>query len=396
MTLRGSFAPLAFLATCLFSPALAQETRIRFSGFGDFMGGLNKGKYVNQNARNLFEKHGTDAYPVNLANGFGITGTDFVVIADMTDKLTFLGEINFQAGRGRSNELGPDIERLFVDYKVHSKVSLQGGLFFTPIGYNNRFLYARAWLMNSIQVPDFFEEELGLVPTHTIGVAGHGSVPLRDGHRLNYIVSVGNSRSSTPEMAVYARDPQRSKMTTGLVEWIMPGFKDSRVGVSGWHGNISSVNLPNLGDEANAADPDRIKLREAGLDVFLVLERRWWSLNSEYVHSFQKDRLNNLGGQTFSFRGGLAELAGHFMQRRVHPYVRYDQTALPRNGGGPYLSLRNTDGLIRHHYIPNFKGVMTGSAYDVNAHFRVKAEVIRHFEGPRQQWGFAVQGAFGF
>ena len=71
------------------------------------------------------------------------------------------------------------MERFFVDYKLDERFNLQAGLYFTPIGYNNRFLYARAWLMNSIQVPDFFEEELNLIPTHTIGVNGYGAVRAR-------------------------------------------------------------------------------------------------------------------------------------------------------------------------------------------------------------------------
>lgn len=36
--------------------------------------------------------------------------------------------------------------------------------------------------MNSIQVPDFFEEELNLFPTHSIGVAAHGQFAFANGH----------------------------------------------------------------------------------------------------------------------------------------------------------------------------------------------------------------------
>ena len=52
---------------------------------------------------------------------------------------------------------------------------------------------------------------------------------------------------STPDGAVYARDATRSKEMTGLVEWLIPGFRDSRVGVSGWFGNIDSVRVDGLG-----------------------------------------------------------------------------------------------------------------------------------------------------
>ena len=47
-------------------------------------------------------------------------------------------------------------------------------------------------------------------------------------------------------------------------------------------------------------------------------------------------------------------------------------------------------------YVPEFKAAMTGAAFDVNQHLRVKAEYIRHLAGPRQRHGAALQMAFGF
>jgi len=97
----------------------------------------------------------------------------------MTDAITFLGEINFQAARSASSEIEIDVERFFVNYRIDPRFNLQGGLYFTPIGVNNRFLYASAWLMNSIRVPDFFEEELNLFPTHSVGVGVNGAATLK-------------------------------------------------------------------------------------------------------------------------------------------------------------------------------------------------------------------------
>ena len=187
-------------------PLPLRRRRLRFSGFGDFVFGAVGGGKVDPAAAQEFATFGTDPDPVNTNRGFGITGTDFVILADMTEAMTFLGEINFQTGRGGSADIEIDVERFFVNYQIDPRFNVQGGLFFTPIGYNNRFLYARAWLMNSIQVPDFFEEELNLFPTHSIGVAAHGEFTFRNGHRLAYIVSAANGRPHTPDGAVYARD----------------------------------------------------------------------------------------------------------------------------------------------------------------------------------------------
>jgi hypothetical protein len=381
------------LLTAAASPAQAQT--LRFSGFGDFVFGAVGGAKVDPAAAREFETFGSDADPLNTNRGFGVTGTDFVILADMTEAMTFLGEINFQTGRGGSSEIEVDVERFFVNYQIDPRFNLQGGLFFTPIGYNNRFLYARAWLMNSIQVPDFFEEELNLFPTHSTGIAAHGEFALRNGHRLAYIVSAANGRPHTPNSAVYARDHTANKEFTGLVEWLIPGFRDSRVGVSGWFGNIDSVRGGGLGEVVTAATAERLTLRERGVDMYLIVSHRWFGINAEYVRSNQTERTGSQNGSAYITQGGMIEASLRLAQGKLHPYVRFDRTTLP-DAGGAYLSLREVEGGYTRVYVPEFKAAMTGAAFDVNQHLRIKAEYIRHLAGPRQRHGAAFQMAFGF
>ena len=384
----------AIIAALVITSAMtAQAQNLRFSGFGDFVFGANGGGKADAAATDLFGQFGSDVDPVNTNRGFGLTGTDFVVLADMTDNATFLGEINLQTGRGGSSDLGLDVERFFVNYRVNPRFNVQAGLFFTPIGYNNRFLYARAWLMNSIQVPDFFEEELNLFPTHSIGVAVHGEFAMNNGHRLAYVVSAANGRPHTPDGAVYARDYTSNKEITGLVEWLIPGFKDSRVGVSGWFGNIDSVRVDGLGDVVDAADAQVLMLKEHGLDSYVVINHRHFSVNAEWVRTLQRDRVAT--GNTYEVSGGLVEVSAHLRGGKMHPYVRFDRTMLP-DDGGPYLSLRETDAGYTRVYVPESKAAMTGVAYDLNQHMRVKGEYIHHMAGPHDRHGVAGQLAFGF
>jgi hypothetical protein len=385
---------LSIMVAVLLTAAAAQAQTLRFSGFGDFVFGAVGGSKADPTATQKFTNFGSDPDPVNTNRGFGVTGTDFVVLADMTEAVTFLGEINFQTGRGGSSEIEVDVERFFVNYQIDPQFNLQAGLFFTPIGYNNRFLYARAWLMNSIQIPDFFEEELNLFPTHSIGVAAHGELALRNGHRLAYIVSASNGRPHTPDSAIYARDYTNNKEITGLVEWLIPGFRDSRVGVSGWFGNIDSVRVGGLGEVVSAATADRLELSERGIDLYLIVNHRWFGINAEFVRSNQDDRAGSQNG-SYITRGGMIEASARLLEGKLHPYVRYDRTTLPEDGG-PYLSLREVEGGFTRVYIPEFKAVMTGAAFDVNQHVRVKAEYIRHLAGPRERHGAAFQMAFGF
>lgn len=394
MRINRHLALVGLLAVASTSPA--QAATLRFSGFGDVVFGSIQGAYASEQSRAQFEQFGTDPDPVNTMRGFQITGTDFVVIADMNEKLTFLGEINLQAGRGISNEIELDVERFLVDYRIDPRFSVQAGLFFTPIGYNNRFLYARAWLMNSIQVPDFFEEELNLVPTHTVGLATYGAFDLSGGRSINWVASVGNGRASVPNEAVYARDFSDNKEVTGLVELIVPGYKDSRFGVSGWTSEIDSVRLNSPGDPAvQFGTGEPMRLREHGLDVYAIWNSRHFSINSEWVFSWQKDQIGNLPQADYKFNGGLVEVALHLRSGKLHPFVRYDRTSFS-DGGGPYLSLRTDGEAVTRHYIPVFESVMTGAAYDVNAHARIKVELQHHLDGPRQRTGLAFQIAYGF
>jgi hypothetical protein len=393
MTKLRVSAVIVLLVFSAAAPARGQE--LRFSGFGDFVFGAVGGRNADPTAAKEFATFGAGADPVNTNRGFGVTGTDFVVLADMTEAVTFLGEINFQTGRGGSNEIEIDVERFFVNYQIDPRFNVQAGLFFTPIGYNNRFLYARAWLMNSIQVPDFFEEELNLFPTHSIGVATHGEFPLRNGHRLAYIVSASNGRAHTPDSAVYARDYSNNKEITGLVEWLVPGFRESRVGVSGWFGNIDTLRVGGLGEIVDAGSAQSLELSERGVDAYLIVNHRWFGINAEYVRANQHDRSGSRSG-AYITQGGLIEVSARLAEGRLHPYVRFDRTTLPEDGGGPYLSLRQVEGGYTRVYVPEFKAAMTGAAFDVNQHVRVKAEYIRHLAGPRQRHGAAAQLAFGF
>ena len=380
----------------LLGPRPAHAVGLRFSGFGDVVFGLQQGQYADANARAQFEAFGVDPDPVNTMRGFQITGTDFVVIADMTDNFTFLGEINLQAGRGVANEIELDVERFFVDYKIDPKFNLQTGLYFTPIGYTNRFLSARAWLMNSIQVPDFFEEELNLFPTHSVGVNVHGEVPVTaGGQRVSYMASVSNGRARTPDRSVYARDFSKNKEVTGLVEWLVPGYKDSRFGVSGWTGRIASLRVDEYGDVVDGANAQAIELRETGLDAYAIVHTRLFSINAEYVRSVQTDQIGTLAQPEYRTQAGMAEFALHLMQGKLHPYLRYDRTSVP-DGGGPYTSIREDAGQFTRVFVPDFEAVMTGAAYDLNVHCRLKAEYAHHLRGPRQAHSFAVQTAFGF
>lgn len=394
-TKNKRFALKLLSVSLLCCSSYASAVDLRFSGFGDLIIGGSSGKPADAQAGALFNQYGADPYPLNTHKGFTLTGTDFVLIADFSDDIRFLSEVNLQAARGQSSELELDVERMFVDYSLTQLFNVQAGLYFTPIGYFNRFLYSRAWLMNSIQIPDLFEEELNLVPTHTVGVSAYGSKVMDNGHSINYALSLGNGRAIAPDQAVYARDPSPGKELTALVEWIVPGTKDSRYGLSGWTDTIESVITPGFGGSVDVATATKTKLKETGVNPYAVINQGPFSLLAEYVYARQKDTLGTLNGESYSMKGFIGELAVHLNDNKLHPFIRYDRTNLPTDGG-PYYSVREDGGQASRVYVPEFKAVMIGAAYDYTVHNRIKFEYIHHMDGARAKHGFAIQSAYGF
>ncbi|MBV1884475.1 MAG: hypothetical protein KUG82_22735 [Pseudomonadales bacterium] len=376
------------------TPSFAVDAR--FSGFGDVILGLRSDGPADDVELARYEANGSDGWPLNEHDGFTVTGVDFVTIVDLSEELTFLTEANLQTVRGGSSEIEIDIERIFLNYSYSQKVNFQTGLYFTPIGYHNRFLYSRAWLMDSIQIPDLFEEELNLVPTHSVGFMVHGTFPLRSGNSLRYIVNIANGRGPAPNAAIYARDPDGGMEFTWLLEWTIPQFNQSRFGLSGWMDQVDSRYLPEYGDEDPTTSAG-LSMDEIGFNPYVVINTHLFHILAEYVWSTREDREGNLPQDEYTMSGFTFEISMRLKEGKLHPYIRYDSTSFEEEGGSPYLSVRgDTDEGFTRVYIPETQAVMFGAAYDVSSHFRLKTEFVHNMEGHRAENVLMFQAAFGF
>ena len=385
---------LMFALIGLSAPSWAVD--VRFSGFGDIIIGSNWGGPADANDALLYEQFGTDEVPLSSHDGVTLTGVDFVTIVDLTEDWTFLTEVNLQTVRGGSSEIEVDVERIFINYDMDRRLNIQAGLYFTPIGYHNRFLYSRAWLMNSIQVPDLFEEDSNLVPTHSIGVMAHGTFDFFGDDSLNYTLSIANGRPDVPNSAIYARDyANDGKEISGVLEWTIPMFNDSRVGLSGWSDTIRSVRVDNFGDVVAADVAEETQFDEWGINPYVVVQGHGIHLLAEYMYSERTDTLGNLGGETWKMTGFTMEVSYRMMDGKMHPYLRWDQSDYS-DGGDPYLNLREDGGEYTKVFLPEARQAMVGVAYDMNSHVRVKAEYLRNFAGAREKNVFTAQVAFGF
>jgi hypothetical protein len=381
------------------TPARAQ-VEMSLSGFSDLTYGVQQGAAASAVEAAQFGAFGEDPVVKNSNQGFGLVGTDFVLMTELDDRFVYLAEVNVQVMRGLKSEFEIDVERMFLEYRVRPQFNLQAGLFFTPIGYFNRNLYARAWMMISAQVPDLFEEESGLVPTHTVGVQAHGLFDLGREHRLNYAVSFGNGRNSSPAANVYARDDDGWRSVTGMLEWLIPAFKSTTLGLSGWYDRISTFYVPSIGGTISTIDPaaQRLRLEEIGLAAHLVIYAHRFNLISEYNYQRHSDRDAVLPAamKTQVLQGAFVELSANLLESGgLKPFVRLDWVKLPELGGGPYLGLRGTAELTRV-FVPSTKTLIAGAAYDVAPRVRLKLEYSRSLAGPRPANGVLFQTAFAF
>jgi hypothetical protein len=397
--LKAFAAPLLATAlTTISTAASAQE--LSLNGFGDLNYGYLFGRPASQGARRTFDAFGEDIHPKNSHSGFGLVGTDFVVTAELPADLVYLGEINFQVERGQKSELEVDVERMFLEKRFTEKLNVQAGLFFTPIGYFNRTLYSRAFLMNSVQVPDLFEEELGLVPTHTIGAQVHGQFSLGKEHRLGYALSLGNGRGANPVENVYARDDDGWHSGTAMLEWSAPWTSELRVGVSGWTDKIRSHRLTQLGEVRDTTDPttESIELRELGVSAHVVVKSRWINAIAEAVYQRHDDVLGNLpkAEDHTHLLGGFFELSANLgPEGAIKPYLRYDRVLLP-DQGGPYFGLRGEGTQLTRVYVADVNLGMAGVAWDPAASWRLKLEYSTALAGPRERHSVVAQSAFAF
>jgi len=387
------FTGTLFIVIMLLAPPHVRAANIEFSGFGDMTYGYLSGGPADEADAALFASDGTDANPLSQNDGFGNVGVDFVIFAELNDQLSLLSEVNLQLERGGSSEIGLDLERTYLNYRILPTFNIQVGSFFTPIGFHNRTLYSRAWLMNSIQIPDFDEEELGFVPTHSTGIHVYGNVPTTGAHALNYALSVANSRGETPETLIINRDDGDRKTVTLLFEWVFPEFRDFRIGLSGWQAQLNTRKVGPLIGDTDTGEP--VRLDETGFNPYLVVYAEHFNLSLEYVTLTQDDDRGNLSPSSYDFTSFMGEISLNLMEDKLHPYIRYDETNLPGTGG-PYLTLRDEDGVLTRKYIPEMRAIIVGAAYDLFALNRIKIEWVRNLDGPRSENAVSIQSAWAF
>jgi hypothetical protein len=372
---------------------------IKFNAFGDIIYGKTFGKSANQAATNLYDKFNPGGYPTGMHNGFTMHGIDFLNTVTLKDHFKVQTEVNIEGSRGADGgAFEVEMERSFMEYKFTEAFGLQAGLMFTPIGYINRNLYSRAWMMNSIRFYQSVETDAGLIPNHFVGVTAFGNFNFADGTGLNYIVGYGNGRPRNPAKGTFNLE-EKGYQTTALIELTPASVSEIRIGLSGFNNEVHINKVTGLGDIVNITDsgPTAMVINELGFNPYLLYKGKLAQILVEYQYVYNLVKKGDYPSKT-GINSLSAELALNFYAKknRIAPYIRYDYILMPKDEG-PYYSLRSiSETQMTKVYTPDFNAVMVGICYDVSSFYRFKLEYIHHFDGPYLQNGVFVQWAFGF
>jgi hypothetical protein len=106
-------------------------------------------------------------------------------------------EMVYEDGGDGGNGYGVDLERYNISRDLTPNFTIGMGRYHTPIGYWNTAYHHGYLLSDTVSRPSFlnFEDGMGaILPMHTIGLMGNGSVQTASGD-IEYDVMVGNSTS---------------------------------------------------------------------------------------------------------------------------------------------------------------------------------------------------------
>jgi hypothetical protein len=265
-------------------------------------------------------------------NAFALGQFDLSITSRLSEKLSMLAELNFEASD--DNKVGVDLERMLLQYSPNDYLKLGVGRYHTAIGFHNTAYHHGSWFQTAIDRPFIFafEDEGGILPVHNVGLTASGQIPSgRLG--LHYLAEIGNgrtSRSPRDEPVQNIVDENNGKAVNfGLItrpDWV-PGLQ---AGISVYRDRLAPEGLPTMGQTIVA--------------VHLVYQGRVFELLNEALLV----RHVTTGTQrTFNTAGFYTQVARKFGD--LQPYFRYQYVNAPAGEpifkdlgrrNGPSLGLR--------------------------------------------------------
>ncbi|MEK6578816.1 MAG: hypothetical protein AABZ55_06285 [Bdellovibrionota bacterium] len=317
------------------SLASAEDFGLPIHGYIDIIGGFTYGTRSVDDGGNPIS--GGAPYEETV-RGFRSGNLDFYLTPHY-DRVVGLLELNIEPELA-TETMGIDLERAQIGYLFSDELTIWAGRFHVPYGFWNTGFHHGQQLQLSIRRPRFveFEDLGGILPTHTIGLWGTGS--LKTGNtRISYDAFISNG----PKLVDNVLDPNLAKDDN-----TSPMF-GGRIGISpngaisgltlGLHGFTTQIDGLYSGDNGGAPfrrdppstfghtfKPTGASTRVNMYGGFVIFDEHGVDFLAELYHYSNSDlTVPNSKSQSSTF--GFAQV-GYGISERFTPFVRFERASL--------------------------------------------------------------------
>jgi hypothetical protein len=259
------------------------KTLMRIRGFGDMsLVGGNQAASPSSNQ------------PAQTTS-FALGELDLFVTSDISEKFHFLSELVIEGGpdnifgvqRGTPNAFKIEPERYLIQYSHSDYLNISAGRWHTAIGYYNTAYHHSAWFQTATGRPFLFEfeDEGGILPTHTVGVSATGLIPSGP-LGLHYVVEAGNGRASRVplrEEPVQSEVADDNHKAYNLAVFARPeALRGLQTGFSVYRDLLAPQNSPRVGETIMAAHAVFVRRNFEWLNEALVIRHALIGQNKIY------------------------------------------------------------------------------------------------------------------
>lgn len=323
---------------------------------------------------------------------FELGELDLFMRANLSDRVDFLTEFNFSADPN-TNDGAVDVERLQIGYLFNDALKIQAGRFHNVLSYWNMTYHHGRQLYTTVTRPDFvlFEDQGGLIPTHTVGVSVSGYLDTRMGE-FEYDLMGGNGprvQNVDPTTTTGGSlspnstgDDSKNKAGTFMFRWMPRAIRGLGMGVSG---NIQQLRFY----ESDGITPVTIVSPDGTLTTVVFQQIYGANLvymahNIEFLAEGYQFRDSNYHGQSYLDYTWYAQI-GLRIKNRFIPYARFERTTVLDND--PYFVALGKQ---------NESKTIVGLRFNLIPSSSIKAEVQQIGTPSNNYNEVAVQWAFAF
>jgi len=264
-------------------------------------------------------------------SGYKLDNVDFYMTPNFGDQLKALMELNFEYTD--QGVLTYDLERFEIGYTINDLWNVWAGRFHTPFGEWNTAYHHGHYIQTSVDRPRFiaFEDQGGILPSHTTGVMDSGTFRVNGGDRISYDFFLGNGSRIIP-----ASDGNTIGINLGnQLEFNPKGDDNGSMAFGGrasyLFGNTLTLGVHALSETVNTYDGSNVVLNSTKVKFFggyYFLESNNWESIGEY-YKFRNQDVTGPQGDTGTHNSwaGFAQLSYTF-DNIWTPYVRTEKAAL--------------------------------------------------------------------